>query len=144
MVGNRFSSSFHWYYTCNTWFWNVMNSHKRNSRTLYLVSKIQWGKLQSCFFLPKRYGFLEMRQGKGECKVWRERFTLRLLLQVHIQTIGILVAEKTELQSHLAQSQKIGGQRLSKKLFCYIGLDLFSLYPANKYPRCFLEQETSL
>jgi len=34
------------------------------------------------------------------------------MLQVHIQTIGILVAEKTELQSHLAQAQKIGEQRL--------------------------------
>ncbi|WAR30727.1 GOGA2-like protein [Mya arenaria] len=32
-------------------------------------------------------------------------------LQVHIQTIGILVAEKTELQSQLAQAQKIGEQR---------------------------------
>lgn len=36
------------------------------------------------------------------------------IFQVHIQTIGILVAEKTELQSQLAQSQKIGEQRLSE------------------------------
>ena len=37
-----------------------------------------------------------------------------ILFQVHIQTIGILVAEKTELQSQLAQSQKISEQRLGK------------------------------
>lgn len=39
------------------------------------------------------------------------------MLQVHIQTIGILVAEKTELQSHLAQAQKIGEQRLGTVLW---------------------------
>uniref|UniRef100_K1QLA8 Golgin subfamily A member 2 n=1 Tax=Magallana gigas TaxID=29159 RepID=K1QLA8_MAGGI len=39
---------------------------------------------------------------------------LREQLQVHIQTIGILVAEKTELQSQLSQSQKIASQRLSE------------------------------
>lgn len=39
---------------------------------------------------------------------------LREQLQVHIQTIGILVAEKTELQSQLSQSQKIAAQRLSE------------------------------
>ena len=36
---------------------------------------------------------------------------LYLYLQVHIQTIGILVAEKTELQSSLGQSQKLATQR---------------------------------
>ncbi|KAH3778011.1 hypothetical protein DPMN_179464 [Dreissena polymorpha] len=35
-------------------------------------------------------------------------------LQVHIQTIGILVAEKTELQSQLAQALKISDQRLEE------------------------------
>ena len=34
--------------------------------------------------------------------------------QVHIQTIGILVSEKTELQSKLNQNQKIAEQRLGK------------------------------
>ncbi|KAL3872084.1 hypothetical protein ACJMK2_040039 [Sinanodonta woodiana] len=53
----------------------------------------------------------------------RELFTDRLKkevgplkeqLQVHIQTIGILVAEKTELQSHLSQSQKIADERFNE------------------------------
>nr|XP_022325623.1 golgin subfamily A member 2-like isoform X2 [Crassostrea virginica] len=44
----------------------------------------------------------------------KEMGPLREQLQVHIQTIGILVAEKTELQSHLSQSQKIAAQRLSE------------------------------
>lgn len=39
---------------------------------------------------------------------------LTSLFKVHIQTIGILVAEKTELQSQLSQSQKIAAQRLCK------------------------------
>ena len=36
------------------------------------------------------------------------------LFQVHIQTIGILVAEKTELQSALNQHQKQSEQRLGE------------------------------
>ncbi|XP_048774696.2 golgin subfamily A member 2-like isoform X2 [Ostrea edulis] len=44
----------------------------------------------------------------------KEMGPLREQLQVHIQTIGILVAEKTELQSQLSQSQKIATQRLSE------------------------------
>lgn len=37
-------------------------------------------------------------------------------LQVHIQTIGILVAEKTELQSSLNQNQKLAEARHCKEL----------------------------
>ncbi|XP_071111541.1 golgin subfamily A member 2-like isoform X4 [Haliotis cracherodii] len=40
--------------------------------------------------------------------------SLREQLQVHIQTIGILVAEKTELQSQVSQSQRIAEQRLDE------------------------------
>ncbi|KAK3088299.1 hypothetical protein FSP39_017253 [Pinctada imbricata] len=39
---------------------------------------------------------------------------LKEQLQVHIQTIGILVAEKTELQSQVNQSQKLAEQRLGE------------------------------
>ena len=37
-----------------------------------------------------------------------------LVPQVHIQTIGILVAEKTELQSQVSQSQRIADQRIGE------------------------------
>ena len=36
------------------------------------------------------------------------------IFQVHIQTIGILVAEKSELQSSLGQSQKSAEKRLEE------------------------------
>lgn len=39
---------------------------------------------------------------------------LKEQLQVHIQTIGILVAEKTELQSQVGQSQRIADQRIEE------------------------------
>ncbi|XP_075557607.1 golgin subfamily A member 2-like isoform X4 [Dermacentor variabilis] len=41
----------------------------------------------------------------------REQVALNDQLQVHIQTIGILVAEKTELQSALSQSQQTAKQK---------------------------------
>ncbi|GFO02133.1 golgin subfamily a member 2 [Plakobranchus ocellatus] len=40
--------------------------------------------------------------------------SLKEQLQVHIQTIGILVAEKTELQSQVNQSQRVSDQRLEE------------------------------
>ncbi|KAK3784438.1 hypothetical protein RRG08_039439 [Elysia crispata] len=40
--------------------------------------------------------------------------SLKEQLQVHIQTIGILVAEKTELQSQVSQSQRVSEQRLEE------------------------------
>ncbi|XP_070176381.1 golgin subfamily A member 2-like isoform X2 [Littorina saxatilis] len=40
--------------------------------------------------------------------------SLKEQLQVHIQTIGILVAEKTELQSQVGQSQRIADQRIQE------------------------------
>ncbi|KAI0218823.1 hypothetical protein LSAT2_029545 [Lamellibrachia satsuma] len=50
------------------------------------------------------------RKGFDE-KLKREIGALKEQLQVHIQTIGILVAEKTELQSSLNQKQKTGEHR---------------------------------
>ncbi|RUS87064.1 hypothetical protein EGW08_005140 [Elysia chlorotica] len=40
--------------------------------------------------------------------------SLKEQLQVHIQTIGILVAEKTELQSQVSQSQRVSDQRIEE------------------------------
>ncbi|XP_076352139.1 golgin subfamily A member 2-like isoform X2 [Tachypleus tridentatus] len=44
-------------------------------------------------------------------KSHRDQASLKDQLQVHIQTIGILVAEKTELQSSLSQSQQTAKQK---------------------------------
>lgn len=44
-------------------------------------------------------------------KQYKEQGSLREQLQVHIQTIGILVAEKTELQSSLSQYQQTAKQK---------------------------------
>lgn len=49
-----------------------------------------------------------------EDKQKRDVGSLKEQLQVHIQTIGILVAEKTELQSKINQLQKISDQRLDE------------------------------
>ncbi len=50
---------------------------------------------------------------------WKAVFCTHSLLpfQVHIQTIGILVAEKTELQSSLGQAQKSVEQKQGKKKY---------------------------
>lgn len=47
-------------------------------------------------------------------QIMRQNDLLLFLLQVHIQTIGILVAEKTELQSQLNQSTKVSEQRFGE------------------------------
>ncbi|XP_013784267.1 golgin subfamily A member 2-like [Limulus polyphemus] len=44
-------------------------------------------------------------------KAHRDQTTLKDQLQVHIQTIGILVAEKTELQSTVSQNQQTAKQK---------------------------------
>lgn len=44
-------------------------------------------------------------------KSHKEQVSLKDQLQVHIQTIGILVAEKTELQSSLSLSQQTAKQK---------------------------------
>ncbi|XP_023242694.1 golgin subfamily A member 2-like [Centruroides sculpturatus] len=47
-------------------------------------------------------------------KAHKEQVALKDQLQVHIQTIGILVAEKTELQSSLTQSQQSAKQKAAE------------------------------
>ncbi|KAG1714782.1 Golgin subfamily A member 2 [Nymphon striatum] len=47
----------------------------------------------------------------SENRTLKEISSLKEQLQVHIQTIGILVAEKTELQSALSQSQRAAKQK---------------------------------
>ncbi|KAL4219452.1 putative golgin subfamily A member 2-like protein 5 [Mactra antiquata] len=54
---------------------------------------------------------LENERSEAQGRLNKELGPLKEQLQVHIQTIGILVAEKTELQSQLGQSQKITDQR---------------------------------
>lgn len=67
--------------------------------------KLQNGRLQQT---------LESERKAGEEKTKREIGALKEQLQVHIQTIGILVAEKTELQSSLNQNQKLAEARHSE------------------------------
>ncbi|XP_033732612.1 golgin subfamily A member 2-like isoform X1 [Pecten maximus] len=57
---------------------------------------------------------IERDRGVFEDKQRQEIGPLKEQLQVHIQTIGILVAEKTELLSQLNQSQKIAEQRFNE------------------------------
>ncbi|XP_064616088.1 golgin subfamily A member 2-like [Liolophura sinensis] len=56
--------------------------------------------------LQERHGF--------EDRLRKDLGSLKEQLQVHIQTIGILVAEKTELQSQLNQSTKVSEQRFEE------------------------------
>ncbi|OWF50521.1 golgin subfamily A member 2-like isoform X2 [Mizuhopecten yessoensis] len=57
---------------------------------------------------------VERERSAFDGKQRQEIGPLKEQLQVHIQTIGILVAEKTELQSQLNQSQKIAEQRFKE------------------------------
>ncbi|XP_041370110.1 golgin subfamily A member 2-like isoform X2 [Gigantopelta aegis] len=57
---------------------------------------------------------LDKERESFEEKHRKEIGALKEQLQVHIQTIGILVAEKTELQSQVGQSQRIAVQRLDE------------------------------
>lgn len=54
---------------------------------------------------------LQKERTEFEDRHIKELGSLREQLQVHIQTIGILVAEKTELQSSLSQSQQTAKQK---------------------------------
>ena len=53
-------------------------------------------------------------------KSHKEQVSLKDQLQVHIQTIGILVAEKTELQSSLSLSQQTAKQKAGKYSKLYL------------------------
>nr|XP_020730430.1 golgin subfamily A member 2 isoform X1 [Odocoileus virginianus texanus] len=54
---------------------------------------------------------LEKEKKEFEQKLAKEQGALREQLQVHIQTIGILVSEKTELQTALAHTQQAARQK---------------------------------
>ncbi|XP_013386833.1 golgin subfamily A member 2 isoform X2 [Lingula anatina] len=57
---------------------------------------------------------VQEERGGFEERQRKELGALKEQLQVHIQTIGILVAEKTELQSSVNQSQRMAQQRLTE------------------------------
>ncbi|XP_076454481.1 golgin subfamily A member 2-like [Babylonia areolata] len=57
---------------------------------------------------------LQTERGSLNDRYKKDVASLKEQLQVHIQTIGILVAEKTELQSQVGQSQRIADQRIEE------------------------------
>ncbi|XP_061055825.1 golgin subfamily A member 2 isoform X2 [Eubalaena glacialis] len=72
-----------------------------------LSSKIEQLKQENQETLDR----LEKEKKEFEKKFVKEQGALREQLQVHIQTIGILVSEKTELQTALAHTQQAARQR---------------------------------
>ncbi|XP_054713090.1 golgin subfamily A member 2-like, partial [Uloborus diversus] len=91
---------------------------KRNQELALLVNNLQQSndhlhfQLQELKAKNKRLG-LNFEQEKKELleRSHKEQVSLNDQLQVHIQTIGILVAEKTELQSSLSLSQQSAKQK---------------------------------
>jgi hypothetical protein len=59
---------------------------------------------------------LELNQlrTESEARVTRELGPVQEQLQLHVQTVGILVGEKTELQAALTKSQNVAKQKASK------------------------------
>jgi hypothetical protein len=51
---------------------------------------------------------------ESEARVIREIGPVQEQLQLHVQTVGILVGEKTELQAALTKSQNVAKQKASK------------------------------
>ncbi|XP_007102469.1 golgin subfamily A member 2 isoform X2 [Physeter macrocephalus] len=72
-----------------------------------LSSKIEQLKQENQEILDR----LEKEKKEFEKKLVKEQGALREQLQVHIQTIGILVSEKTELQTALAHTQQAARQK---------------------------------
>ncbi|XP_056206843.1 golgin subfamily A member 2-like isoform X2 [Falco biarmicus] len=72
-----------------------------------LVTKIEELKEQS----QEAVDQLEKEKKELEKKFSKEQAALREQLQVHIQTIGILVSEKSELQAALAHTQQAARQK---------------------------------
>ncbi|GFS43430.1 golgin subfamily A member 2 [Nephila pilipes] len=91
---------------------------KRNQELALLVNSLRQTNDQLQFQLQELKGknkrlnqnFDQERKELQE-KSHKEQVTLKDQLQVHIQTIGILVAEKTELQSSLSLSQQTAKQK---------------------------------
>ncbi|XP_068409899.1 golgin subfamily A member 2 isoform X2 [Eschrichtius robustus] len=78
-----------------------------NLTNTQLSSKIEQLKQENQETLDR----LEKEKKEFEKKLVKEQGALREQLQVHIQTIGILVSEKTELQTALAHTQQAARQR---------------------------------
>ncbi|KFM76592.1 Golgin subfamily A member 2, partial [Stegodyphus mimosarum] len=91
---------------------------KRNQELAQLVNNLQQSNDQLEFQLQdlraKNKRLLqnfELEKKELLEKAHKEQVSLKDQLQVHIQTIGILVAEKTELQSSLSLSQQTAKQK---------------------------------
>ncbi|XP_036710145.1 golgin subfamily A member 2 isoform X2 [Balaenoptera musculus] len=78
-----------------------------NLTNTQLSSKIEQLKQENQETLDR----LEKEKKEFAKKLVKEQGALREQLQVHIQTIGILVSEKTELQTALAHTQQAARQR---------------------------------
>ncbi|XP_040081182.1 golgin subfamily A member 2 isoform X2 [Oryx dammah] len=78
-----------------------------NLKNKQLSSKIEELKQENQETLDQ----LEKEKKEFEQKLAKEQGALREQLQVHIQTIGILVSEKTELQTALAHTQQAARQK---------------------------------
>ncbi|ELT96214.1 hypothetical protein CAPTEDRAFT_209725 [Capitella teleta] len=89
----------------------VLDKHVQANQQL--EAKLQEVKKQN----SKLQQSLEAEKKGFEERLKRELGALKEQLQVHIQTIGILVAEKTELQSTVNQTQKLADQRIVKVEF---------------------------
>ncbi|XP_040076259.1 golgin subfamily A member 2-like [Ixodes scapularis] len=91
---------------------------RRNQELATSLESLQQDRDQLEFQLQELRGKLtrqqreyEREQQEREDQSRRELGAMNDQLQVHIQTIGILVAEKTELQSALSQSQQTAKQK---------------------------------
>jgi hypothetical protein len=56
---------------------------------------------------------MDQLRTESEARVTRETGPIQEQLQLHVQTVGILVGEKTELQAALTKSQNIAKQKAS-------------------------------
>jgi hypothetical protein len=56
---------------------------------------------------------MDQLRTESEARVTRETGPIQEQLQVHVQTVGILVGEKTELQAALTKSQNMAKQKAS-------------------------------
>jgi hypothetical protein len=57
---------------------------------------------------------LNQLRTESDARVIQEIGSVQKQLQLHVQTVGILVGEKTELQASLTKSQNIAKQKASK------------------------------
>uniref|UniRef100_A0A8C8I918 Golgin subfamily A conserved domain-containing protein n=1 Tax=Oncorhynchus tshawytscha TaxID=74940 RepID=A0A8C8I918_ONCTS len=74
--------------------------------SLILLSPPQWA-MTGCFLCA----FFDQERREFEQRCVKEQGAMREQLQVHIQTIGILVSEKSELQTALSYTQQAARQK---------------------------------